>query len=141
MITTHIIISCSSHKNNKPKIDIQNIYDVSIDIGKKYAHLFYDVEIGSKSSAGIFYIYNNGNTLLKIDTLKLSGNDAKHFELNNKINKAVKPNDKTLFSVYFTPKELGTYEAEVIILSNDPDKSQYYFFVAGESVKSLDEDK
>jgi photosystem II stability/assembly factor-like uncharacterized protein len=89
---------------------------------------FGEVELGESSDRS-FYIYNLGDSLLRIYSLTSSDDQ---FEILD--DPDVDPDDTIEIPVRFTPSSLGSKSGIITIASNDPDESSVPVWVYGEGI-------
>ncbi len=87
--------------------------------------------INGKSASTPFTIENKGTVqTLTISGISISGPDSADFSVNN-VPASVNPLGNATFNLAFSPGSNGSRKAILHILSNDPDKSDYFFNLYG----------
>ena len=82
-------------------------------------------------------INNSESSLLNITTVTLSGSDSNQFSFSVSSIGSILPGNHGTIGVIFTPTSLGTKNATVTILSNDPVHPSYTFVISGTCLASL----
>ncbi len=120
---------------------IPPVPDIALKAGGNYVNIgdtifFGDVNIGAQSDTTI-YILNEGNADLSIYITTISG-DLTHFLWNlSGMNSTIFPLDSTSFKYSFKPTALGNKLINVVLFSNDPDESNYSFFLKGNGIDNV----
>ncbi|MBK8037608.1 MAG: choice-of-anchor D domain-containing protein [Verrucomicrobiaceae bacterium] len=99
---------------------------------------FGPVAFDGSSSEKQFTIRNAGNAPLSLAGVTLSGAQAGSFVVNTTgMASVLDPMSATTFTVTFTPGELGSQGASLLVASNDQDEPGYGVTLAGTGVTSL----
>ena len=92
---------------------------------------FGQVAVGSVL-ARIFTITNKGTDSLKINNIKISGNDSAMFVMGGIIFPyVIKADSSRTFTIAYTPTSVGVKTAKVVILSDGCTNSSYLFAIQG----------
>jgi hypothetical protein len=78
-----------------------------------------------------YTIQNSGTVNLTIGTITVAGLNASEFVVTTAPAASVAPAASTTFSIKFTPTILGTRNANVSFVTNDPDENPFNFDIAG----------
>ncbi|MBI9040832.1 choice-of-anchor D domain-containing protein [Lutibacter sp.] len=84
-----------------------------------------------------YTIQNSGTINLTVGTITISGVHASEFVVTAAPAASVAPSGSTTFSITFTPTALGTRNANVSFVTNDPDENPFNFDIAGTGTTGL----
>ncbi len=97
---------------------------------------FGQVTLGANMPKEYVTIANVGTADLEVSSITLTGLDADKFKLANVSGGILEPGEDHRIKVSFCPETLGTKQAEIKILSNDPDEPVVVVSLTGEGVQS-----
>lgn len=97
---------------------------------------FSDTGVGKKGEAKTFTIRNTGKGPLKDLAVKISGKGKSDFTVTAPGKTTLAAGQGTEFKVTFKPKKSGVREADLKILSNDPNESPFDIGLKGKGTKA-----
>ncbi|MDO8316304.1 MAG: choice-of-anchor D domain-containing protein, partial [Flavobacterium sp.] len=78
-----------------------------------------------------YTIQNSGTVDLSIGTINIGGINSSDFVVTTPPSATVIPGGSTTFTITFTPTAIGTRNANVSFVTNDPDENPFNFDIAG----------
>jgi len=105
-------------------IDASSVPDISVS---PTSYSFGNIAIG-KTATKQFIVSNTGTADLKIDSITVP---LSEFSISTNTCSTVSPGSQCTFSVFFTPRSLGSKSASLTIKSNDPDENSVIVLLSG----------
>ncbi|MFN3821223.1 MAG: choice-of-anchor D domain-containing protein, partial [bacterium] len=105
-----VVLSLQAEREQIPDIEVST---ESIDFGT--------IVVGIQSSED-FTVFNRGNAPLEVESFTIT--EGTPFSVNFEDGFVLGPGNSRVFTVTFAPEEVGEYEADLTIVSNDPDEGE-----------------
>lgn len=100
---------------------------------------FGDAVVGMENIVTYISIENTGEDTLEISDVQINGEHASQYSVDTYfMNESLEPDESTEFKLTFIPTTGGVKNAQVNILSNDPDESEYTFNISGNAISETD---
>jgi hypothetical protein len=98
---------------------------------------FGNATVGNAVSTSFFYIVNVGNSTLELTgtpIIKLSGNDADCFIIEQPSKASLSAGERTSAKIIFSPTSLGEKTASILIQNNTAGNPNYSFTITGNGI-------
>lgn len=126
-------ITITSNATNGPHVFNLTGEGVQPDIAVSITPAFADTLAGNDSAPSTVTVANNGDVDLHVGAVEVVGSDFTRFSVGNDTcsNATVIAGDSCTFEAVFSPNAEATFDANILVPSDDPDAPSFLLFVTG----------